>query len=361
MVKLVSNWIEVLRTGNLSEDCALDVVSRWLMITRACVFSMTLLSACIGGLLAGLAGVFDRFAFGLVLLGLILAHGANNMVNDYFDVRNGVDSADYPRAKYAPHPILSNLVSVKWLLLAILICNVLDLAIALTLVRMRGWPVMWFAVVGLALSVFYVAPPLKLKHNGLGEVAIFFIWGPLMIGGTYYAMAGELPWSVMWASIPYGLAIMAVVIGKHLDKRDKDIARKVHTLPVILGERGARVLMGALVLGCYASVGVLAGLRLLPVHSLAILLSLPRAIRVIQILWMPMPPSPREAFRIAATAIPRDLREKFDPDIPGHGFPLWPLWFVVWGVWWVRHTGLFLLLGLGLALADATWSFTGLI
>ena len=50
-----------------------------------------------------------------------------------------------------------------------------------------------FALAGLFISVFYVAPPLKLKHHGLGEPGVFVVWGPLMIGGTYYVTAGTLP------------------------------------------------------------------------------------------------------------------------------------------------------------------------
>ena len=42
-----------------------------------------------------------------------------------------------------------------------------------------------FALAGLFLSVFYVAPPFSLKRHGLGELDVFLTWGPLMIGGTY--------------------------------------------------------------------------------------------------------------------------------------------------------------------------------
>ena len=60
-----------------------------------------------------------------------------------------------------------------------------------------------FALAGLFISVFYVAPPLKLKHHGLGEPGVFVVWGPLMIGGTYYVTAGTLPPWVWVATLPY--------------------------------------------------------------------------------------------------------------------------------------------------------------
>ena len=40
---------------------------------------------------------------------------------------------------------------------------------------------------GLFISVFYVAPPIRLKYHGLGEPGVFLVWGPLMVGGTFLA------------------------------------------------------------------------------------------------------------------------------------------------------------------------------
>jgi len=107
----------------------------------------------------------------------------------------------------------------------VLLFNLLDLAIAVYLTWLQGWTIMIFAATGLGLSVFYVAPPLKLKHRGLGEVAIFFIWGPLIIGGTVFALTGHLDWITIWETAPYGIAIVAVVLGKHMDKREQDEER----------------------------------------------------------------------------------------------------------------------------------------
>ncbi len=56
------------------------------------------------------------FNTGLLLLafaGLLLAHCANNLMNDLFDAEVGADTASYPRALYAPHPVLSGMVS-RW-------------------------------------------------------------------------------------------------------------------------------------------------------------------------------------------------------------------------------------------------------
>jgi 1,4-dihydroxy-2-naphthoate octaprenyltransferase len=343
---MLSNWIMAIRTGNIEKGARLDLVSKWLIITRALIFSITLLSALIGGLLSALDGYFNWGYLLLAALGLTLAHAANNMVNDYFDYTSGVDTADYPRAKYSPHPILSGMVTESKLIFAIFCCLFLDFLIAVYLTWARGWIIMALAVVGLGTSVFYVAPPLRLKKNGLGELAIFLIWGPLMVGGTYFAVSGVLSWKPFLASIPYGLAVTAVLMGKHLDKAEKDREKKVRTLPVLLGDQGARLVTQVMVISFYLTIVFLVAVKVLPVLSLIALLTLPRGIRFVSVLSGTIPLTPIAAFKIAEDVIPRDLKEKFNPEDPAQEFPLWPLWYVIWAVWWTRVAGAYFLVGL---------------
>ena len=51
-MSFIANWKEIIDTANLSPDKRMDAVSRWLIITRAAVFSMTGIFGLIGGLLA---------------------------------------------------------------------------------------------------------------------------------------------------------------------------------------------------------------------------------------------------------------------------------------------------------------------
>jgi 1,4-dihydroxy-2-naphthoate octaprenyltransferase len=202
MSSSLQNWGEILRTQNLSSERAMDTVSRWLLITRASVFPMTITSAAIGGMLAAGSPNVHWGYFTMALLGLVLAHAANNMINDYFDLEAGVDEDEYVRVQYAPHPILSGLISKQGLIIAIAVLNLIDLGILLYLTEARGWPVAAFALLGLFVSVGYVAPPIQLKHRGLGEPGVALVWGPLMIGGTYYACTGALPRGYSWPACP---------------------------------------------------------------------------------------------------------------------------------------------------------------
>src|ERR1700757_1932566 len=148
----LKSWAYAVRTTNPPPDGPIDAVTRWLVVTRAAVLPMTLVSGLVAALLAvGQPGLDWRWLV-LAVVGIVLAHTANNLMNDLFDTQVGTDSATYPRALYAPHPVLSGLVSRRTLLTTILAVNLADLVILVTLAWARGWPVVAFALGGVALS-----------------------------------------------------------------------------------------------------------------------------------------------------------------------------------------------------------------
>ena len=323
-MSLLANWKEVMDTANLSAGKQMDVVSKWLIITRAAVFTMTATSGMIGGLLAAaVAENPDWLNFGLAFVGLVIAHAANNMNNDYFDMEGGVDTEDYARAQYAPHPVLSGMLTKRGLGGAVLFLNLLDAVILIALYLRTDWPVIAFALAGLFISVFYVAPPLKLKHHGLGEPGVFLVWGPLMIGGTFYVTAGVLPPAGVWlATIPYALAVATVLMGKHIDKREADQAKGIHTLPVIIGERLSLRINMALMVAFYLIVVALVLTGTLGVWVLLVFLAVPRL----------------------KTAL--ETYRKPKPNQPPENYPVWPLWFVSWAFYHNKRAGLLFVIGL---------------
>jgi 1,4-dihydroxy-2-naphthoate octaprenyltransferase len=320
---VLARWRHILRTSNPPEG-HLDPVSRWLVLTRAAVLPMTITAGVVGGLLAVGHGVrLDLFA--LAMAGIILAHMSNNLMNDLFDLDAGSDTKEYPRALYAPHPILSGMISRRGLALAALLVNLLDLAILVVLFVARGWPVVAFALGGFFLSVAYTTPPLRLKKRGLGELDVLIVWGPLMVGGTYYAAVGHIPWQVIAASIPYGLLCTAVLMGKHIDKLEWDAPQGIKTLPVLLGERTSRRFTQVLMAAFYISVVGLVIARALPWPALVAVAALPALVKV----WKPF-------------GQPR-------PDEPPRNFPVWPLWFAPIAFLHTRRAGALLILGLAIA------------
>src|SRR5208282_4702369 len=96
----------LVRMDSKAEWDALDVVSKWLIATRSGVTTVTLYSCVIAGFFAVRAGVFAFLPWLVMTLGLFLAHGANNLLNDYTDYSRGIDKDNYYRIQYGVHPLV---------------------------------------------------------------------------------------------------------------------------------------------------------------------------------------------------------------------------------------------------------------
>lgn len=156
-------------------------------------------------------------------------------------------------------------------------------------VSLRGPLVLVFAGLGVFFLMAYAGGPIPLKRVGLGEPTVFVVWGPLMVGGTFFVLSGTFPLWVIIASIPYAVSVSTVLFGKHIDKIDYDTKLGVKTVPVILGEAATKSVLKILIIIAYAAVIGLVVARFLPIFALISLLALPRASQLFRTLSLPKP------------------------------------------------------------------------
>ena len=205
-------------------------------------------------------GLFEWGNFIAVLAGFVVAHMISNLSNDYFGFRRGHDTPNSPRMRYTVHPFSSGILDSRTLLTGLALLAVIGLGITTYFVPERGWMAATFAVAGVSLLFLYDAAPTPLKSIGLGEFAVLLVWGPLMVGGGFAMTTGQLSANAMFASLPYGLGVMTILTGKHIDQMDFDSRRGIHTLPVLIGEPAARALNIAAIAAVYAVIAILIGL-----------------------------------------------------------------------------------------------------
>jgi 1,4-dihydroxy-2-naphthoate octaprenyltransferase len=284
-------WLKALRVipaVSRAEWRALDPVAHWLIATRAAVLVMTVMSALLAGIFALEQGVVRIGAWALLVLGLTLSHATNNLFNDYTDFRRGVDKNNYFRTQYGPQPLAHGLMTVRQSLTMAGVTGAIALACGTALAALDGWDPFVFILVaaGAVFVLFYTWP---LKYIALGELSVLLVWGPLMIGGGFYALARAWDWSVVARGLPYAFGVTTVLLGKHVDKLEDDRRRGIFTLPVLIGERASRyAIIGLMFLG-YILVGVLIALRAFTPALAIVLLGLPSLRQVLPPLLHPRP------------------------------------------------------------------------
>ncbi len=281
----------------------LDPIARFLFSARSVILVISAQAAIIAGLLAITDGRFNGIHFLLVLVGFVTAHAISNLSNDYFGYRRGHDTPDSPRMRYTLHPIASRALDARTLLVGLGLLAAIGAVIGLYFWAVRGPTALAFALAGLALLYLYDASPKTLKSIGLGEIAAFLVWGPLMVGGGYFVITGQVSGTAFLASVPYGLGVMSILVGKHIDQADFDRSHRQRTLPVILGEQRARALNRTMIVAMYLIVGLLVALRLVTPFAALVGMALPRARRALTVMGRPR------------------------PEIPPPGYVGWPLWY----------------------------------
>jgi 1,4-dihydroxy-2-naphthoate octaprenyltransferase len=301
----------------------LDIVSRWLVATRFAAVILSVIAAFTAGLLALRVPGSNLAMWPVLAFGLVMAHGANNLLNDLIDHAKGVDRGNYFRDQYGPQPLEHGLMTRNRLLGYTVVTTLLALAAGAALVWWRGG-LTWILLAGGAFFLFFYTFPLK--YIALGEISVLLVWGPLMIGGGYYVLTGAWSWLAVAAGLPFALGATATLMGKHLDKLEMDREKRIYTLPVLIGERAARgVVVGIIVLQ-FAILGALVGVGYFTPAVLLPLLALPFFFRSLLPMYRATKPAER-------------------PDT--YPESAWPLWYVATAFVFARKFGMWSILGLG--------------
>jgi 1,4-dihydroxy-2-naphthoate octaprenyltransferase len=276
----------------LEEVRGLDAVSKFLYAARSVILVISAQAAIIAGLIAAADRRFEWPSFVLVLAGLVVAHMISNLSNDYFGYKRGHDTPDSPRMRYTVHPLASGVLEARTLVTGLAILALIGTAIAAYFIVERGWLAVAFAAAGITFMLLYDAAPIPLKSIGLGELAVFLVWGPLMIGGGHAVITGDVSSGALYASIPYGLGVMSILTGKHIDQMAFDAGKGNRTLPVLLGERAARALNRATLVLIYVVTAALIALGQLTPFAAIVALALPRGLRAVSVMSRPRPAAP---------------------------------------------------------------------
>lgn len=321
---------QLIKMDDKKEWDALDVVSKWLIATRSAVTLVTVYSCVISGILAWRDGYFSWGPFLILTLGLFIAHGTNNLLNDYTDYTRGLDNGNYFRTQYGVHPLAQGFFTKPQQLRWFVISGVLATLAGIWALLNTGFNgvVLGLFAFGAVVLLLYTYP---FKYWGIGELSIFLIWGPIMVGGVYYVLAlvsgQEIVMSNVWnavlAGVPYGLGVASINIAKHIDKRDDDKARGVGTFPVRAGEAVARRVDQIAVVMIYAVILYLVFVtRYFTPAMLIVFLAYKDALNFFKVLNNPK------------------------PDKAPEGWTPWPVWFSGFAFQHNRQFGGYILLGL---------------
>jgi len=256
--------------------------SRWALFvnaTRLPFLTATLVPVLLGTMIAWDDGFFSFGLFVLTLLGASFFQLGTNVMNDYFDHTSGADAANLTPTPFAGGSRLvqrgmvepGSLRNMAWGFYAA------GTLIGLVLVLLVGPELLVFGIIGFLLGLLYTAPPIRLVHHGVGEIAVGLGFGPVMLLGAYWVQAEQLSTAALYASIPVAILVAAVLYINEIPDRMWDEKAGKRTLITRISPDTAVTGYAVLIVAAYLSIVLGVALGIMPVATLIALLTIPMA------------------------------------------------------------------------------------
>ncbi|MEM4970483.1 MAG: 1,4-dihydroxy-2-naphthoate octaprenyltransferase [Sulfolobales archaeon] len=262
----------------------------YLLALRPWSFPMTAVSISVGATYAYSSNhIFDPAIYLITLLGSIALHSFVNITNDYFDTMYGVDRPGAPTTRYRPHPIISGIMTPSQAIMTSIYLFAMALAAGIYLAIIDRWLSIPLGILGVIVALEYTAPPAKLKYRGFGEAAVFLMWGPLMVLGSYYTQTGYLEIEPIIVSIPIGILVASVLLIDSIRDYEYDRSAGIKTLTVMLGKDVALKLFTAMITIAYVATPIIYITGIAGPWILAPLITTPRAINLVRSFHREMP------------------------------------------------------------------------
>jgi 1,4-dihydroxy-2-naphthoate octaprenyltransferase len=209
---------------------------------------------------------------------VLLLHGIGNLLNDYFDFRQGADTRNVEDDGRPGRFLLSGLFRPADYLRFTAVLLALLIPVAAFLMWRGGWQAAAIAGFGLFGGYAYTGTPFRLKSRGWGEVCIFAVFGPAVAAGASWMQVGRFDPSALRLSVPVGMLVTAILASNNLRDVEEDSRAGLRTAAGRFGPLGYRWIVVGLLFLPPVILLALTGFRLASPWVLLACLSIPASI-----------------------------------------------------------------------------------
>ncbi|NOT53976.1 MAG: 1,4-dihydroxy-2-naphthoate octaprenyltransferase [Deltaproteobacteria bacterium] len=220
----------------------------WVEASRPFSFTASVTPVLIGTVLAMIDGPFFFGRFLLALIGSLFIQIGTNMINDYYDYVNGVDT---PETLGPSQVIQRGLLTANEMYWGGIVTFGIGSVCGLILVALCGWPVLALGLVSVLAGYYYTASPLSLAYIALGEATVFIFMGPIIVIGAYFVQRELFTLSSLLISLPVGCLVTAILHANNIRDLQSDKERGKQTLATVIGRNAACWELAGLVYGAF--------------------------------------------------------------------------------------------------------------
>ncbi len=224
-------------------------MKKTLIILRAYSWPASVVPVILGSVISHNSGAFSWADFALTLLAALCVHSGANLANSYFDFKNGVDKPEFSDDRALVDGLLTPRAALR--LTFALFAAAAAVGVYLSLKhRLPG--MLGLGAAGFLLAWFYTAGKISYKYRALGDLGIFFAFGPFIVTGTALIQTGRILTQALWVSVPVGLLITAILHANNMRDLASDRGSGIKTLAGLLGRERSGTLYRGILLASYA-------------------------------------------------------------------------------------------------------------
>ena len=232
----------------------------------------------LGTMLAASDGAFHAGRFALALLTVLLLQILSNVANELGDTLRGTDSDERQGMVYSLQSGEISIAAMKRLIIWLVALSALSgVALVATsfeaLFSREGVVMLVLGALAIVAALGYTLGRHPYGYMGLGDLFVFLFFGLLSTLGGYFLMCWQVDWSVALPASACGLWSVGVLNINNIRDMESDRKNRV-TIPILLGERGAKIYQCVLELLPFVLLTAYCHLRQSP-YPYAILVFLP--------------------------------------------------------------------------------------
>ena len=232
----------------------------------------------LGTMLAASDGAFHAGRFALALLTVLLLQILSNVANELGDTLRGTDSDERQGMVYSLQSGEISIVAMKRLIIWLVALSALSgVALVATsfeaLFSREGVVMLVLGALAIVAALGYTLGRHPYGYMGLGDLFVFLFFGLLSTIGGYFLMCWQVDWRVVLPASACGLWSVGVLNINNIRDIESDRKNRV-TIPILLGERGAKIYQCVLELLPFVLLTAYCHLRQSP-YPYAILVFLP--------------------------------------------------------------------------------------
>ena len=194
------------RTGTLSD---------WWELFRPFAYSASVIPLLMVAVMLPEEVMSNLIHYLLLFTGVLAVHTGSNIINEYYDMQNGIDNLQSDTASTV---LLEARIDLGIaLFFSKTLCLLFLISSLIYSVYFTRPGIFLYGLLGVLGGYYYTAPPLHFKYRGLSTVTVFVLFGILLPQAVYYTFSGQMVLSIVF--LPHAFLVTAIVFANNLGDR----------------------------------------------------------------------------------------------------------------------------------------------